>query len=31
MSTLTEGFCKLRQDTRVFALERMQELEVSGD
>ena len=23
-----EGFCELRQDTRVFALERMRELEV---
>ena len=26
-----EGFCELRQDTRVFALERMQELEVIED
>ncbi len=26
-----EGFCELRQDTRVFALERMQALEVIGD
>jgi len=26
-----EGFCELRQDTRVFALERMQGLEVIED
>ena len=26
-----EGFCELRQDTRVFALERMQALEVIED
>lgn len=26
-----EGFCELRQDTRVFALERMQGLEVLED
>ena len=26
-----EGFCELRQDTRVFALERMQDLEVIED
>lgn len=26
-----EGFCELRQDTRVFALERMQALEVIDD
>ena len=26
-----EGFCELRQDTRVFALERMQDLVVIED